>query len=48
MPALGNHVPSFVECVTIRADADAPAGALGLAEALTTCGFQVILQEFPS
>ena len=38
MPALAGNVPSYIEVVTICADVDpaGQAGALGLAEALTT------------
>jgi hypothetical protein len=47
MPALAGNVPSYIEVVTICADVDpaGQAGALGLAEALTTLGIETILQH---
>jgi hypothetical protein len=46
MPALADKLPSFIECVSIFAHTDpaGEAGALGLADALTARGFEVILQ----
>ena len=47
MPALAEHIPSYIDCITVCADDDAAGqrGAHALADALTGRGFEVLLEN---